>query len=871
MFEKRRFIMTNIPPNQVPLAIVSKYPELLVLDSSAKTIVSNLVKNAPGFNNFLKSIQDQGPPADNSGWARLQEIILSNGEPAKNKAGEIIYRLRLSDKTVTDLAPFLANVLSSAMNNTGLKDLCWTVQKGVVPGQETGTPASQHWTLNTLSPKAGVEFPSVDFTADGNAFQLKFKNGIPRHLALYIQFLSGGKPIQPTNWTSRLPAGVPSDFETDTLKYLGSLAPNTPVACLPVPVDPQAINFNLPTGSDAASIFPGSIGNSNWLSVNDAIGVILTFILDYAVPVTIMVAGGAVEKASWFQGLIANPDIQRSIIKAGEFILTDPSITDVSSLLACLANKIDQSMLDNGLKDLRANINKNVGDEAVENAAPYLCWLAQTLKTMLDNQDRIPADQTQGTSRLLSIPATFPLPLSPHMMADLQVDIAPAPLRGEWPDNAAQYRVSIQYAGGFTQVKTGSVPQDPPASPVSVTFGSVRTGGIISIQAAYYTQDGKVCASGTASLDTSSPRTALLSKTLTLTDEPVIISASTTYTHKRKLTYDTASSTYSWVLSGPPTAVKTNIGPCAPDQTLLCGLVGITLQESARCIGYTWRMSGSGMKDCGGTGSPISTAYLFQNIGVINPNTALKSLNCGFVQQPFLVYQNPVPGADVYLDSRDPAYYLRDVVLDAQTPFNLSQGKSRGRFRQSSLSAFVIHPAGYAAAVSTANNRMEILKLSTTAVNDAEAPISILVSGPGTREGLLKTPVGISVTPGGVLLVLENGNARVQAFDVYGNPVPCFNGSASMTLKPETGVEYQDIAVSPAGPIYILSNINGGTQASQYRLDIYNPDGSFLARTEGVNAARITVDSWGRVYTLNYETIPGPNDHVGPSISEWCI
>jgi len=54
-------------------------------------------------------------------------------------------------------------------------------------------------------------------------------------------------------------------------------------------------------------------------------------------------------------------------------------------------------------------------------------------------------------------------------------------------------------------------------------------------------------------------------------------------------------------------------------------------------------------------------------------------------------------------------------------------------------------------------------------------------------------------------------------------------------------------------------------------LDIYNPDGSFLARTEGVNAARITVDSWGRVYTLNYETIPGPNDHVGPSISEWCI
>jgi hypothetical protein len=44
--------------------------------------------------------------------------------------------------------------------------------------------------------------------------------------------------------------------------------------------------------------------------------------------------------------------------------------------------------------------------------------------------------------------------------------------------------------------------------------------------------------------------------------------------------------------------------------------------------------------------------------------------------------------------------------------------------------------------------------------------------------------------------------------------------------------------------------------AEDYRLDVYDPQGNFLTRTTGVAAARMTVDTFRNVYTLNYESWP---------------
>jgi hypothetical protein len=81
------------------------------------------------------------------------------------------------------------------------------------------------------------------------------------------------------------------------------------------------------------------------------------------------------------------------------------------------------------------------------------------------------------------------------------------------------------------------------------------------------------------------------------------------------------------------------------------------------------------------------------------------------------------------------------------------------------------------------------------------------------------------------------------------------------------------MAVEYSGYIYFLTrNFN----SRQYRLDIYHPsqgDTNPISTTSNVNAARIAVDLWRNVYTLNYEilkmpdgTIPGITE---PTVSLW--
>jgi hypothetical protein len=84
------------------------------------------------------------------------------------------------------------------------------------------------------------------------------------------------------------------------------------------------------------------------------------------------------------------------------------------------------------------------------------------------------------------------------------------------------------------------------------------------------------------------------------------------------------------------------------------------------------------------------------------------------------------------------------------------------------------------------------------------------------------------------------------------------------------GIFYLDIAVETKGYIYVLSKLEkGGTP--EYRLDIYNPGGTPLLDKPqtGVNAAKLTVDQWRSLFTMNFEKFSGPGGRTEPGISEW--
>jgi hypothetical protein len=149
------------------------------------------------------------------------------------------------------------------------------------------------------------------------------------------------------------------------------------------------------------------------------------------------------------------------------------------------------------------------------------------------------------------------------------------------------------------------------------------------------------------------------------------------------------------------------------------------------------------------------------------------------------VFSYPTPAFspnNFYVDPRSGSYHLRLVVLDDKTPFDMGPGLSYGYFTQPHLDSIVIHPAGYAVGVNFKTSKMEIIQIPEKGTPDALAQPASLVSGVGIRQGLMNGPKAVAVTSDGRLLVLEEINRRIQAFDLNGNPVASFDGDAITTL-----------------------------------------------------------------------------------------
>ena len=203
--------------------------------------------------------------------------------------------------------------------------------------------------------------------------------------------------------------------------------------------------------------------------------------------------------------------------------------------------------------------------------------------------------------------------------------------------------------------------------------------------------------------------------------------------------------------------------------------------------------------------------------------------------------------------------------------------------------ALLLHPSGHVVSISNANHKMETLKIPPAPMSDADAAAQLLAQtkcGKGSRPGLMTSPVAAAVAADGTILVLEFGDptpptppalpARIQAFDLGGNPKPFFTQQPvpyvlELTATPNTaGWQYMDMAIEYGGFIYVLSQLQGTN-----RLDIYAPGQTGTApisTTTGFNAAKIAVDFWRNVYTLNYEVIPttgSPPAFTEPSVSLW--
>ena len=156
----------------------------------------------------------------------------------------------------------------------------------------------------------------------------------------------------------------------------------------------------------------------------------------------------------------------------------------------------------------------------------------------------------------------------------------------------------------------------------------------------------------------------------------------------------------------------------------------------------------------------------------------------GAPQQAIGVFSWPVPALDnFYLDSRaytpeNKLYYLRGIQLDTppgEYVFDYDATQAWGAFKDITIQGMVVHPHGYVIAIDYQNHKLLTLKLPAAACDQAQAPLAMPLSGEGLRDGLMLNPQALTVTADGRILVLEQGNKRIQAFDTRGNPIPSFS------------------------------------------------------------------------------------------------
>jgi len=198
----------------------------------------------------------------------------------------------------------------------------------------------------------------------------------------------------------------------------------------------------------------------------------------------------------------------------------------------------------------------------------------------------------------------------------------------------------------------------------------------------------------------------------------------------------------------------------------------------------------------------------------------------------------------------------------------------------------LLHPSGRLVSINDVLSKIEVLKIPAAPMADSEAKVKLRAevhAGQGSRPGLLLGPAAAAISPEGVILVLEGENNRIQAFDLGANAVQFFPKQASpyflfldATDDPDT--IYLDLAVEYTGYLYVLSSNQNPSSPrfNVYRLDVYHPgqnDTKPISTTFNVNAAKLAVDFWRRVYTLNYEILRLPGGAIPavaePSVSMW--
>jgi len=815
------------------------------------------------------------------GWATLVPQTYADGKPVLDQNGDQVYRYDLADGTTAAMATPLREVLAAVFDDPKYEGSNWNATTGLAnvaqpPAGAAGLPQDEAFAVQATLPVGsthnGIEFVSLSVTdATSRSIDLQIRNRYLRWLRAYAQYFApDGTP---------LPVENPTDDDTSRAKYIREVTSNNQIMGIPLmgnDVGKTNLRFEIPEAASKARVIIGGLGMGGEAFCPEAlVGSALTLAFNIGVP-ALLLSWGIGETASAGVSQLANNQALRDaivsslrmwLVSNGEAyavgIYGSDTSKDIVCFISALANSLIQALLESGT--LFVQYLAIAGVEQAVTAVPIVGAIFKVLEIY---------------AALAAIAVTIGEVLASQALTenditlsfDVALTIEHDPDDFRFPPEADSYDVVVSLDKSVSFTASGTI-QPGATAPLAVTLANIPSGGELSVEVVLKSSDGWIAATAAAGPLPATPQGAG-QITLPVKNRLVPLTAQTQYQHTFKLEFQDQAR--AWVETAQaPSATRAALD-CGSNDAL-CELTQINISPRSGMLGYGWRSGGLGVSPCGaGLGGVLFT---FQNVFAASPpDSALKFAGCGFTQPAALVY-DPRPGStgaggNFYVEpaADGDGFYVRSVVLDSSTPFDLAQTSNWGRFTLP-LDSFTVHPGGWLVGVSAANHKIEVLGLPAAPVPDSMPPMSpwaTMRSGLGSRAGLTDTPVAVAVHKG-VVLVLEQGNSRVQAFDVAGNPVEHFAGGTSpfaalvQDLEP---LERVDLSVDALGYLFVLSYTGDGTQPSDYRLEIYDPQGTFVTRTNGVAAGRIAVDPFRTLYAVNYETMAGA-PRVEPTVSQW--
>lgn len=885
----------HIRPVDAATLLVFHHPDLMNLKPDLGGDILQRIQQLPctdaggGCLPYLSTLSEQialrigmhGYPSTTPGsWCTLIPMTDADGRPSIDAQGQPRYRFELQEDIAAVVGEVARNILLDVFDDPLFEGTNWHDTEGLanvdVPARTAIAAAAAEVFDVAASQPVGSSFDGirvVDLRVSDPAeriVEMTVKNDYLRFLSIYVQYLDGQqKP---------LPVLAPDTTDTERAKFVRMLLANNQLMGIPFQgndVPSNKFSFKMPAAAASAVVMFGGAGVGGDAFAPEAVtGSCLTLALNIGLPTLLLAEGVYANVSVGLKAIFEDKELIEKLLTGFLKLIAKSTPKFATGIYGGLSSDsckpmflafapLALSMLLSSMPALVKLLATAVTVEEMLEAVPFVGIAVRVLATLADL-----AAIAVSVGEVCASAAISKNTVSLKMASTVRVsrDIRDF----QFPASARRYVVEAVYDGGAIPLRAEGTMDAGTAGPIDVVLPQVASGGQVVVTVSMYSATDCLVGYVKSQPIVNLPATAGLIA-LSIVETLAPLNAQTQYRHAQILGH--VAGRRSWQAGPAPTQTAASL--CAGADGAICSLDGITVHTPTGMVGYGYFAGGQPLPPCGGA-TGTGALHVIQNESVAaDPDGAFKLSPCGGTQPLGIVYdaQGPaVGGHHFFVQPGADGFHLKTVDLAADAPFDFDQPLAWGRFKFAQDSLAVL-PSGYVVGVNRRTHKMEVLTLPTAPVDSARAPDAVRFAhmrcGRGRQHGRLDTPVAVATSRGAVL-VLEQGNARIQALNPSGHSVRLFAGKTTsiVRLRAETGVTYLDLAVEGAGYMYVLSHVGQGGGVSDYRLDVYTPDGAFLNRTTGLAAARITVDMFRVLYTLNYAPIPG-SPRVEPSLSKW--